>query len=73
MNMRTSLTVEFLKDTPLKTNEYPLKIDGWNLKCPFKTVPFLGTFVHFRGVETGHSFFLGKLSLPSSMEPQLVT
>ena len=26
--------------TPLKTNEYPLKIDGWKMECPFKLVPF---------------------------------
>ena len=28
----------------LKTNEYPLKIDGLKMKCPFKVVPFQGTF-----------------------------
>ena len=33
---------------------YPLKIDGWKMKCPFKLVPFLWTFVHFRG-----NFFSG--------------
>ena len=35
--------------TPLKTNEYPLKIDGWKMHFPFKIVLFQGTFVYFRG------------------------
>ena len=39
--------------TPLKTNEYPLKIDAWKMKFPFNMVPFSGsTFVHFRVVSS---------------------
>ena len=36
---------------PLKTNEDQPKIDGIieDDSFPFKMVPFLGTFVHFRG------------------------
>ena len=35
--------------TSLKTNEYPLKIDGWKMKFPLKMVPFQGRqFVNFR-------------------------
>ena len=30
-------------DYPLKLT-YPLKIDGWKMKIPFKMVPFQGTF-----------------------------
>ena len=29
---------------------YPLKIDDWEIKFPFKMVPVHRTFVHFRGV-----------------------
>ena len=35
--------------TPPKTNHREQKIDGWKMTFPFKTVPFLVTFVHFRG------------------------
>ena len=42
--------VDFLKwySTPLKTNEYPMKIDAWKINFPLNTVPFEETFVHFR-------------------------
>ena len=30
------------KATPLKTNEYPLKIDGWKMKFPLNMVPLQG-------------------------------
>ncbi len=33
--------------TPLKTNRYHLKIDGWKISFPFKTFPFQGTFAQF--------------------------
>ena len=35
-------------DIPLKTNEYPLKIDGWKMKCSLKDASFSGS--NFRGV-----------------------
>ena len=32
---------------PLKTNEYPLKIDAWKMKFPFKMAPFQGDMLFF--------------------------
>ena len=49
--VRISVTV-----TPLKANISP---ENWwleNDSCPFKMVPFQGTFVHFQGV-SGYHFF----------------
>ena len=33
--------------TPLKTNEYPLKINGWKMKFPVKMVPLQGDMLIF--------------------------
>ena len=35
--------------TPLNTNICPLKINGWKIKIPFETVPFLGTCEFWEG------------------------
>jgi len=33
--------------TPPNTNKYPLKINGWKIKCPFEMVPFFSTLLIF--------------------------
>ena len=58
---------------PLKTNEYPLKIDAWKMKCQFKMVPFQGIFVSFRGTPQGTSPYPTQLEKDKTIDSKVPT
>ena len=40
----------------LKSNNNPLKIDGWEMNILFKMVPFYGAFLNFQGGGGGYIY-----------------
>ena len=42
--------------TPLKTDEFPLKINGWFRCIPYSNSPFFGGHVSFQGCTCGDFF-----------------